>query len=130
MRRITGKNTTPELVVRKILYSLGCRYRLHVKNLPGKPDIVIKRQNTVFFVNGCFWHQHRGCKRQSMPKSNLEYWNKKLGNNTRKQKQDIIKLNDLGWNIYIIWECETKDYQNLFNKVKDIYEKINKVQTS
>ncbi len=65
-----------------------------------------------------------------MPKSNLEYWNKKLGNNTRKQKQDIIKLNDLGWNIYIIWECETKDYQNLFNKVKDIYEKINKVQTS
>lgn len=127
MARISGKNTIPEITVRKILYSLGCRYRLHVKNLPGKPDIVIRKLKTILFINGCFWHQHPGCKRQSMPKSNLDYWGKKLKTNINKQEQDIQKLKDLGWNIYIIWECETKNYQDLFKQINSIYEKINSI---
>lgn len=130
MARITGKNTIPEIAVRKILYGLGYRYRLHVRNLPGKPDIVIRKLKTIFLINGCFWHQHPGCKRRSVPKSNLEYWNNKLKANIRKQKQDINKLKKLGWNIHIIWECETKKYQNLLNKIKGINEKINKIQIS
>lgn len=125
MSRITGKNTSPELAVRKVLSSLGGKYRLHDKKLFGKPDIVIKRLKTVFFINGCFWHQHTGCKRKSVPKSNKDYWEIKLKNNVLKQKQDIIKLKKLGWNVFIVWECETKNQYKLFDKIKILYAKIN-----
>lgn len=127
MSRISSKHTSPEIAVRKALYKLGYRYRLHDKKLPGKPDIVIKQAKTAIFVNGCFWHQHKGCKRQSIPKSNLKYWRGKLRANIEKQKADIRKLKKLGWKIFIVWECEAKREVVLVKKVNKIYEKIKSI---
>lgn len=118
MSRISGKNTSPELAVRKILYGLGYRYRLHGKKLCGKPDIVIRRLKTIIFINGCFWHQHGGCERNSSPKTNIEYWKPKLRRNVEKQKRDIKQLEKSGWKTLIIWECETKNYKNLLKKIQ------------
>ena len=112
MSKIRSKNTKPELVVRRVLTELGYRYRLHDRKLPGKPDLVMKKHRLVLFINGCFWHQHEGCKRSVWPKTNVDYWNKKLENNINKQKRDIEELNTLGWNVGIVWECQTKDINN------------------
>ena len=112
MSRIRSKNTKPEVIVRKELSRMGYRYRLHVKKLPGRPDIVVGRKRLAILVNGCFWHQHEGCKRSVWPKTNVDYWNKKLENNMNKQKRDIAELNRLGWNVGIVWECQTKDINN------------------
>lgn len=112
MSRIRSKNTKPEVIVRKELSRMGYRYRLHVKKLPGRPDIVVGKKRLAIFVNGCFWHQHEGCKRSVWPKTNVDYWNKKLENNINKQKRDIAELNRLGWNVGIVWECQTKDINN------------------
>jgi len=109
MSRIRSKNTVPEMSVRKALTGLGIRYRLHKSELPAKPDIVISKNKTVILVNGCFWHQHKGCKRKSMPKSNKDYWRRKLERNVSKQKNDIRALKKLGWRVVVIWECQTKD---------------------
>jgi len=120
MTRIRSRNTNPEKVVRKILTHLGWRYRLHNTRLPGKPDIVISKIKTVFFVNGCFWHQHKNCKRQTMPKTNIQYWQNKLERNVEKQKEDIKLLEKDGWKVYIIWECETKNENNLIREFQKI----------
>jgi len=105
MSRIRSKNTKPELIVRKKLHSLGYRYRLHKKELPGKPDIFLKKFNLAIFVNGCFWHQH-GCKKTSKPKSNKYYWIDKLNKNVIKDKQNKKSLLNKGINVLTIWECE------------------------
>ena len=118
MSRIKSKNTQPEKIVRKILSRLGWRYRLHNTKLSGKPDIVISKIKTIFFINGCFWHQHKGCKWQSIPKTNIEYWSKKLRRNVEKQKEDIRILKKDGWKVNVIWECETKNENNLIKKLK------------
>jgi len=115
MSRIRGKNTQPEVIVRKVLTKYGRRYRLHVGRLPGKPDIVIAKSKKAIFINGCFWHQHKGCKRKTMPKTNISYWGKKLKKNVKKQKKDIQKLKRTGWKTNIIWECETKK-ENMVEK--------------
>lgn len=120
MSRIRSKDTTPEKAVRKALTKLGWHYRLHSSKLWGKPDIVIPQIDTVLFINGCFWHQHKGCKRQTMPKVNLGYWRSKLKRNIEKQKKDIIQLKKGGWKVDIIWECETKDNKGLTQKLKKI----------
>lgn len=117
MSKIRSKHTKPELVVRKILSGLNLNYRLYSIKLPGKPDIIILKSKAIIFVNGCFWHQHKNCKKQVMPKTNQNYWNKKLGMNTKKQKNDIIKLKKLGWKVCIIWECETKNRGKLLKKL-------------
>jgi DNA mismatch endonuclease, patch repair protein len=109
MAKITSKNTSPEIAVRKALSNHNFKYRLHVKALPGNPDMANKKQKTAVFVNGCFWHQHIGCKRSSIPKSNQDYWVPKLKRNVEKQKIDIKLLNKLGWKTIIVWECETKN---------------------
>ena len=127
MSRISSKHTSPEIVVRKALYRLGFRYRLHDKKLPGKPDIVIKQAKTAIFVNGCFWHQHKGCKRRSVPKSNLKYWKGKLKANVERQRADIKELKRLGWKIFIVWECEAKREVVLVKEVNKIYEKIKSI---
>ena len=113
MSKIKSKNTKPELAVRKVLINLGVRYRLHDKKLPGKPDISNGKRNFVLFINGCFWHQHEGCNRSILPKSNTEYWLKKLEHNIQKQRADVEKLINLGWNVFIIWECHTKGEKQL-----------------
>jgi len=120
MSRIRSKDTQPEKVVRKILTDLGWKYRLHNAKLPGKPDIVISKVKTIFFINGCFWHQHKGCKKQAMPKVNIKYWKNKLKRNVDKQKQDIKKLESDGWKVYIIWECQTKNEKTLIKKIQKV----------
>lgn len=108
MGLIRSANTKPELIVRKLLHSLGFRFRLHKKDLPGKPDIVLKKHKTVIFVHGCFWHQHKGCKRSNMPKSNKNYWKPKLEKNIHRDKLHKRDLAKLGWKTVIVWECEVK----------------------
>lgn len=113
MSHIRGKNTKPELMVRKFLYAHGYRYRLHERRLPGTPDIVLRRLHTVILVNGCFWHGHvltdgTHCRYFVMPKSRPEFWTAKISNNQRRDAADREALRHLGWNVIQIWECELK----------------------
>ncbi|MCK5708099.1 MAG: DNA mismatch endonuclease Vsr [Candidatus Aureabacteria bacterium] len=121
MSRIRSTNTKPEMIVRKVAHSLGFRYSLHRKDLPGKPDLVLKKHKTVIFVHGCFWHQHKNCKRANVPKSNFEYWEAKLNRNIERDKKNKRELKKLGWKIIIIWECETKNTEKLIKKISKIY---------
>jgi DNA mismatch endonuclease (patch repair protein) len=105
MSRIKGKNTKPEMVVRKFLHANGFRYRLHVKNLPGKPDIVLPKYKTVIFVHGCFWHQHEHCSKASLPKTRTEWWKNKLNRNTQVDLNAEALLKQSGWRVLIIWQC-------------------------
>lgn len=105
MSQIRSKNTKPEVLVRKELFRRGYRYRINVSKLPGKPDIVLPKYKTVIFVNGCFWHGHEGCKHFVLPKSNVEYWQAKIRSNQRRDKNAIIMLQQIGWNVITIWEC-------------------------
>ena len=106
MSRVRCKNTKPEEMVRKFLFSKGFRYRKNDKRYPGKPDIVLPKYHTAIFVNGCFWHQHPGCKAAALPESNRQYWKEKLSRNVERDRQEIQELEDLGWNVIVIWECE------------------------
>ncbi|BDQ38034.1 very short patch repair endonuclease [Pseudodesulfovibrio nedwellii] len=108
MSKIRGKNTRPELFVRSLLHRIGYRFRLHRKDLPGKPDLVLSKYRTVVFVHGCFWHQHDGCKSSGFPKSNQPFWKEKLLRNKARDKRNIAALESLGWNVIVVWECETK----------------------
>ena len=121
MSRITGRNTFPELSLRKALYSLGIRYRLHDRHLPGHPDIVVRRLKTAIFVNGCFWHQHKNCKRSTIPKTNKKYWLPKLKRNIEKQADDFRKLRKEGWKIAVVWECQTKNKNTLESQLRKIF---------
>lgn len=108
MRAVKGKDTKPEVRLRKALFALGYRYRLNVKDLPGKPDIVFPKHRTVIFVHGCFWHGHN-CKRGARtPKSNTEYWREKIARNKRRDKDNAAALKKLGWRVITVWECELK----------------------
>lgn len=115
MRRITSKNTFPEMIVRKLVHKLGYRYRLHRKDLPGKPDIVFTRHKKLIFVHGCFWHQHKDstCKIARIPKSNRDYWGPKLERNIERDKKNLNQLEYLGWSVLIIWECQTENAEKL-----------------
>lgn len=108
MSRIKGKKTKPEEVVAKYLFANGFCYRRNVKGLPGTPDIVLKKYRTVIFVNGCFWHCHEGCKWFVLPETNAEFWKKKFDCNRERDKQNYKKLQDDGWNVIIVWECEIR----------------------
>lgn len=108
MSRIRSKDTNPELVVRRFLFSNGFRYRLHKKELPGKPDIVLGKYKVAIFIHGCFWHHHDHCKYAILPKSNTEYWIPKIEKNRLRDAANISSLKRLGWKILVIWECELK----------------------
>jgi len=108
MSQIKGKNTKPELLVRKFLFTNGFRYRLNVKTLPGKPDIVLPKYKTVIFVNGCFWHGHKGCRYFVLPKTRTEWWLEKIKGTWKRDKEAEIKLNVLGWKVITVWGCELK----------------------
>lgn len=108
MSQIKGKNTKPEMLVRKFLFSKGFRYLLHVKNLPGKPDIVLPKYKTVIFVHGCFWHGHEGCKYFVVPKTRTEWWLNKINTNKANDQKAIVLLKKAGWKIITPWECELK----------------------
>ncbi len=125
MSRIKSGNTKPELVVRSLLHSMGYRFRLHRKDLPGKPDIVLPKYRSVIFVHGCFWHRHHKCKYAYNPKSNMDFWQKKFKANIERDVRVIKELKDLGWNILIVWECEIKDMEILKNKIYKFLENNN-----
>jgi DNA mismatch endonuclease (patch repair protein) len=108
MSRIKGKNTKPEMLVRKFLHAHGFRYRLHVKDLPGKPDIVLPKYKTVIFVHGCFWHGHEGCKYYVVPKTKTEWWLNKINGNIANDEKVAKSLQDKGWKAITLWECELK----------------------
>jgi DNA mismatch endonuclease, patch repair protein len=108
MSHIRGKNTTPELIVRKLVYSLGYRYRLHYAKLPGKPDLVFPGRKKVIFVHGCFWHHHEGCKKSKLPSSNVEFWQDKIIANVHRDNKTHEALSQLGWKYMVIWQCEIK----------------------
>ncbi|MCD8294053.1 MAG: very short patch repair endonuclease [Clostridia bacterium] len=108
MSSIHSKNTKPEDVVAKYLFSKGFRYRRNVSKMQGKPDIVLKKYKTVVFVNGCFWHMHDGCKYFRMPEDNHDYWFDKLTRNKERDEKEIQELKNLGWNVIVVWECELK----------------------
>ena len=109
MASVGGKNTRPEIVVRRVVHRLGYRFRLHVKDLPGNPDIVLPRHRKAIFVHGCFWHGHDGCRRAARPTTNVEFWNEKLDGNIRRDRRFRGELEALGWRTLVIWECQTKN---------------------
>ena len=113
MAKIKGKDTGPELRVRKAAHALGLRFRLHRSDLPGKPDLVFPKFRLALFVHGCFWHQHAGCRRASMPKSRTDYWEAKLRRNVERDALNASALKLMGWRSVVIWECETQDTKNL-----------------
>lgn len=119
MKAVKGKNTKPEMLVRKYLFSKGFRYRLYVKNLPGKPDIVLRKYKTVIFINGCFWHGHEGCKYATIPQTNTDFWKEKIEGNKRRDKEERIRLRDLGWHVIQIWTCQLKP-NNINQTLKNI----------
>lgn len=117
MRAVRSRDTTPELLVRRIIWGLGCRYRLCVKSLPGSPDIVIKSKRKAVFVHGCFWHGH-GCPRGGRrPKTRRDYWDAKRARNKRKDAKCRRALRYLGWDVLVIWECQTKDVGRLAGRI-------------
>ena len=118
MRAIRSTGMKPEMLVRQLTYSLGYRYRLHRKELPGKPDLVFGPRSKVIFVHGCFWHQHVRCIDGKMPKSNLGYWQTKLTRNVARDAEHLTSLKALGWKSLVIWECETKDLSRLTKKIR------------
>lgn len=113
MRAVKSKDTGPELIVRRFLHSAGLRYALHVRLLPGAPDLSFPARRAVVFVHGCFWHQHPGCGAASRPKSKLEYWTKKLDRNVERDRKHRVDLEAAGWKVLTIWECEVRDKAKL-----------------
>lgn len=118
MAAVKSRDTTPELVVRKLLHKEGFRFRLHRKDLPGKPDIILPKYHAAILIHGCFWHQHSGCKHSIRPASNNEYWQLKLDRNVFRDRKIKSELENLGWKVLVIWECETKDKEILVNMLR------------
>ena len=124
MSKIRSKNTKPEMLVRKHLFSKGFRYRLHYNDLPGKPDLVLSKYNAVIFIHGCFWHGHEGCRYFVIPKTRTEWWLNKINRNKELDIQNNSKLRGLGWNVITIFECElkksnfAKTMEKLINELK------------
>ena len=108
MARIGSRDTQPEVTVRRIVHRLGFRFRLHARNLPGRPDLVLKRHRTVIFVHGCFWHRHTGCANNTMPKTRVKFWAAKFDGNVSRDATNIAALRAAGWRVITIWECETE----------------------
>jgi DNA mismatch endonuclease (patch repair protein) len=118
MRRIRSKNTAPELLLRRMLHRLGYRFRLHRKDLPGKPDLVFPSRRKVIFVHGCFWHQHSGCREGRVPGTRLDYWEPKLTRNQQRDAAAQLAMREQGWRFLVVWECELKDTTAALRTVK------------
>lgn len=122
MGRVRNKDTKPEMRVRRLVHSLGYRYRLHYGRLPGRPDIAFPERRKVIFVHGCFWHRHEGCSRCRMPKSRREYWAPKLEKNRLRDIENRAKLEELGWDVLVVWECETEEAAGLPGRIMSFLE--------
>lgn len=124
MGRIKSGDTKPELTVRSILHRMGYRFRLHRKDLPGKPDIVLPKYKTVIFVHGCFWHRHEGCKYAYTPKSRTDFWQKKFQSNVARDQKALSTLAEMGWRVLIIWECEVKKTEFIMERLQIFFREI------
>jgi DNA mismatch endonuclease (patch repair protein) len=130
MARIRSRDTRPEKVTRSVLHALGYRFRVHVRSLPGSPDIAVKRRKVAIFVHGCFWHLHDGCLLARMPKRNLEYWGPKLARNTTRDAAHRLELERLGFRVLVVWECETARREILAIKLDRFMEGVLGKQSS
>lgn len=118
MSRVKNRDTAPELLVRLCIHNMGYRFRLHRKDLPGKPDIVLPRHNKLVFVHGCFWHGHRNCKRSKRPATRKRYWNAKIDGNIARYRKQQRKLRRMDWKVLTVWECETRSLEKLMKKLE------------
>ena len=116
MSAIRSKNTAPELAVRRMVYALGCRFRIHRHGVPGRPDVALIGQRKAIYVHGCFWHQHEGCSLARIPKRNLEYWLPKFARNRARDERDARQLGALGWKRLVVWECQTRSNPELLER--------------
>ena len=121
MAAIKSKDTKPEIAVRKLLHSLGYRFRLHRKDLPGSPDIVLPKYKTVIFVHGCFWHRHENCKYATTPKTRVEFWENKFKANVKRDLEINEKIKNIGWQSLVIWECDTRNISFMKNKIEKLF---------
>jgi DNA mismatch endonuclease (patch repair protein) len=118
MSRVKGRDTKPETLVRSFVHRMGFRFRLYRRDLPGKPDIVLPRHNKVIFVHGCFWHGHKQCPRSKRPTTNEWFWNKKLDGNIERDKRFRRRLRRMGWEVLVVWQCETRNPEKLLEKLE------------
>ena len=118
MSNIRSKNTTPELVVRRVVHRMGCRYRLHRKDLPGCPDLVLPKYHKIIFVHGCFWHMHKCRYGKVKPATNAKFWQTKREGNVIRDKRNLRKLRKEGWKVLVVWECQTRNSEKLISKLK------------
>lgn len=125
MSRVKSVDTTPEWVIRRLVFGMGYRYRLHDKRLPGKPDLVFPSRRKVIFVHGCFWHWHEGCRYASLPKTNTEFWTAKFVRNRERDCEIQRKLNDAGWQALVVWQCELRNIEQLKRTLNDFLEEKN-----
>lgn len=128
MAAVKGKDTKPELIVRKYLFSKGLRFRVQVKNLPGRPDIALPKYKTVIFVNGCFWHGHEGCKYFHIPKSNVEFWKSKIERNIARDNRNEAELKALGWRVIRVWECDIRKVTGREEYLNSLYNDITQLE--
>jgi DNA mismatch endonuclease (patch repair protein) len=124
MSRIRGADTSPELALRRALRKVGIGYRIHAKGLPGRPDVAFMKARLAVFVHGCFWHRHPGCRRATTPRSNNSFWVEKFAANTSRDRRSIQALHACGWDVGVIWECETEDVGDLALAVDEIRERL------
>lgn len=125
MSCVKGENTKPEIKVRSLIHAMGFRFRLHRKDLPGKPDLVFPKHKKVIFVHGCFWHQHRACTSSARPTSNTTYWDRKLERTIERDQQNIFALGNAGWQVLVLWECEIKNTENTLSILENFLMKSN-----
>lgn len=130
MAAVKGKDTKPEFIVRKYLFSRGLRFRIQVRELPGNPDIVLPKYKTVIFVNGCFWHGHEGCKYSRLPKSNIEFWQTKIKRNIARDIRNEAELKVLGWRVIRVWECDIRKVTGREEYFNRLYNSITRMEQS
>ena len=118
MSRVKGRDTKPEVLVRSFVHRMGYRFRVHRRELPGNPDIVLARHKKVIFVHGCFWHGHKGCSRSRRPTTNEKFWNNKLNGNIKRDRLNCRELRQMDWKVLVVWECETKASELLLEKLE------------
>lgn len=123
MSLIRGTGSAPEMKLRRLVHGMGFRYRLHVKELPGKPDMVFLSRRAVIFMHGCFWHHHKGCKLARFPKSKLDFWKPKLEENRKRDLRNQQRLSDLGWHVLVVWECHMVDIDRVSEVVREFLQK-------
>ena len=130
MSKISGKETKPEILVRKFLFANGFRYRKNDKRYPGKPDIILPKYKTVIFINGCFWHGHKNCKKANLPKTNYEFWKNKIDENIQRDKKNYEKLKVQGWNVLILWQCQLNNQNNIKRTIDKLIKNLKNQRTA